>query len=590
MFVPTPQPSDMSGKPALFHWLTPNRHLLIVAGERLCAGLALLAAAYVAASTVFMVADYAPAITFWDQWDELILDPRQVSLSWLYSQHNEHRILFPRLIFLIDAWLFKADNTFNYFCNLAIPMLLALLVTAVAARELSRLSERIWVGGAVFTLLLSAMQWENFAWGFQVQFFLVELAAVASFAAIALGEPKPWKAAAAILCETVAVYSLSSGIIVPVIVIGLAVWLRRPKAQLIVLTVAAIALAASYLHGYATPDGHSDPWQFHHRLGAIAAYVAASIGNPFGRLVKPSGWMAQLPWAQAGGGVGICLLGLAAAMLLRRRPSIRGDQAIFLATAAYGVGTALLMALGRVGFGQEYALSARYSSPALLFWSVLGVIGFIAVVRRYPRRRLMAMGVGLGCLAPVVAAQPRFAGEGVQWVLTRQEATTALLADVTDQVAFGRIYPSVPRLLALAPELRSRHLSIYSETWSRWLDTPLAQHVRIGDRGGCRGVLDAVTPLPGAEPPAWRAVGWVWDDARDAAPRKIVLTDATGRVVGYGLSGFTPRSADMPRRKGWKRGGWHGHFAAAPETAIIAYALLDHDRVACPLAGRAAAH
>jgi len=60
-----------------------------------------------------------------------------------------------------------------------------------------------------------------------------------------------------------------------------------------------------------------------------------------------------------------------------------------------------------------------------------------------------------------------------------------------------------------------------------------------------------------------------------AASHSVVIADASGRIVGYGLSGFPKRAV--------ARGGWHGHFAAAQPGSIVAYALLDNGRMACPL-------
>src|SRR6267143_972716 len=76
--------------------------------EAACAALSLAAAVYVVFSTILMVVDNAMAVPFWDQWDNLISPEQQILSSWLYRQHNEHRILFPRLIFAIDTWLFHA--------------------------------------------------------------------------------------------------------------------------------------------------------------------------------------------------------------------------------------------------------------------------------------------------------------------------------------------------------------------------------------------------------------------------------------------------------------------------------------------------
>ena len=195
------------------------------------------------------------AVPYWDQWDELILSPGKVFSPWLYSQHNEHRILFPRLLFAIDTFAFAETNKFNFFCNVALPLTLVGLIVHVARRHVSRgLTDTLWIAGIVLTVLFSAIQYENFVWGFQVQFFGVELAAVASIASLALGRGAWPSLAAAIAFSTIAVYTLASGMVVPFLAIPVALWAGRSKAQVAVLAVAAAVLLALYLHGYVSPS------------------------------------------------------------------------------------------------------------------------------------------------------------------------------------------------------------------------------------------------------------------------------------------------------------------------------------------------
>ena len=149
------------------------------------------------------------------------------------------------------------------------------------------------------------------------------------------------------------------------------------------------------------------------------------------------------------------------------------------------------------------------------------------------------------------------------------------------------MYPDIPRLLDFAAQLRARHLSLLGDPWSDWVGTPLIEHARIAQQGRCRGAVTVATGIAGSDRPGSRAGGWAWDNDREAAPDKVVMTDETGRVIGYGLAGFAPDAADLPHRKGWKRSGWHGHFAAPQTASVIAYALLDKERTACRLNGSA---
>src|SRR5487761_455533 len=120
----------------------------------LAALLSIAVGVYVCASTAAMVIHGWSALPYWDQWDELIFSPKQVFSPWLYSQHNEHRILFPRLLFAIDTFVFAETNKFNFFCDVALPLGLAGLIVHVARRHVSSaLTDTLWIAGIVLTVL-----------------------------------------------------------------------------------------------------------------------------------------------------------------------------------------------------------------------------------------------------------------------------------------------------------------------------------------------------------------------------------------------------------------------------------------------------
>ena len=549
--------------------------------------LSLAVGVYVLVTTIAMVIHGWSAVPYWDQWDELILSPKQVFSPWLYSQHNEHRILFPRLLFAIDTFAFAETNKFNFFCNVALPLTLAGLIVHVARRHVSNgPTETLWIAGIVLTVLFSAIQYENFIWGFQVQFFGVELAAVASTAALALGRAAWASLVAAIAFSAIAVYTLASGMVVPFLAIPVALWAGRSKAQIAVLALAAAALLALYLHGYVPPSGHSDP--LHTLLRPeFPVYAAVELGNPFGQLLRGVHARHFLYWDCAFGVLGLALFAIAALLLLRRGRAMGAPELMFLGGAALMVGVAFLTALGRLKFGLDQALSSRYATPMLLFWLSLAMLAISEIQRRRADLRLnvpgarliifrssrarrqsrglqlIAMGLSLPGLFALAYAQPRFVKTGLAVALPRREAVAALLANVDDAEALAEVYPHLRALGRKAAQLRARHLAIFAEKWSRWLGTPLADHVRRGVRtvsGRHRRGYAAF----GSRAAEWRVSGWAWDNADGSAPTGSSSPTSVGRVVGYALWGFPQSWAALAR----KHSGWHGHFTP-PQTGAV---------------------
>lgn len=531
--------------------------------------LALMLGLYIVATTTGMTIRCWSAVPFWDQWENLIFGPDQILSTWLFRQHNEHRILFPRLVFAIDTFAFDETNKFDFICNLALPFGLSVLLVNIVRRELGLgWSETLWLAGIVAGVLFSAMQFENFVWGFQVQFFGVELATAATFACIAAPRTGWASLSTALACEGIAVYTLSSGVLAAILAIPLALWAGRSKEQVMLAAVWAGGLLAAYLYGYVTPGYHSDPLRTFLRPG-IALYIATEIGNPLAQMPGISGGAGRVVWAAGFGGIGLALFAGAAAIQLRRCRELGQAQIVLLALAAYAVGFAFLAALGRLEFGAEQALSGRYASPTLLFWLSLAMIGAIEVWHHYPGWRYAVMSTSITFLLILAWPQTFFAMSAWEWTLPRRDAATALLAGTDDEPALRRMFADTSLVKSQAAKLKAHHLAVFANEWSGWVGTPLLDHVRIDETAPCAGTVEnTVLALPGQ----LRIRGSISGGAGRAVPERIVLTDAGDQVVGYGLTGFPPTGRV-----------WHGHARLAGDGQVRAYALLD-SKTACRFA------
>ena len=88
--------------------------------QRALLALALLCVAGAAAvciDTLALIVRYFQPLFFWDQWltiDQYIAFKKgELRISDLFSQYNEHRIAFPRLVFLLDFAYGQGRNIIN---------------------------------------------------------------------------------------------------------------------------------------------------------------------------------------------------------------------------------------------------------------------------------------------------------------------------------------------------------------------------------------------------------------------------------------------------------------------------------------------
>ena len=210
---------------------------------------------------------------------------------------------------------------------------------------------------------------ENLTWAFQVQFVQVFLFATLSVLAIVVAgrsatpSHQLLASAGAALAAIAATYSMANGLVVWVVVVGLAGILRLRRRITIALTVVGVVTVFSFLwHFEFSTDGSlSDP------VG-IAKFVAVYLGSAV--------WGAGETAAALVGGIGIALFVVLCVLAWKDRAGRSVALPFGVGVATFVVLTAAQTAAGRLDLGTSQALSSRYSIGSFAFW--LGImVGFL---------------------------------------------------------------------------------------------------------------------------------------------------------------------------------------------------------------------
>jgi hypothetical protein len=284
---------------------------------------------------------------------------------YLFQQHNEHRILVPRLVILGLGLMTRWNNVPEMFAHAALMCLTAVVLFGAFRRE----------GGTLFAFLpallmaLSPRSYEALT-GFGFPHYLDVLFYVAALRMLVFGDG--WIAfTAALLCAEGATFSLANGLwIWP---IGLAVVLSRLRSEpahartwrlAVAWTIVAAMTIGAYFHDYLPTGNHSDFSFFvQHPVLALEHFVVLN-GTVFA---------AAIPLALAFGtlalGLYVWVCALATdAWWRRHQPPPDGFWLIVSALASDATVTA-----GRAIFGPIQALDSRYAAvialaPIGLYW------------------------------------------------------------------------------------------------------------------------------------------------------------------------------------------------------------------------------
>jgi hypothetical protein len=339
----------------------------------------------------WLVSRYGVDVPYNDQWAQLPLFEKAfhggLRLQDLWEPHNEHRIFFPRLVFLglarLSHW------------NIRLELAAIVLAACAISRNLGVLLRRTWPGERLRPLLLcflvnlcvfSPVQHQNWLWGFQLQFLAPIVCVTTVLALPDRWGPRRWALAAAPLC-LVSTFSLGSGFLAwPA---TLPVWLIRFPAQARIraalLWLAGLAAClALYLHGYAPPHHTFPDPPLLQEPRLFASVFLGMLGQPMATAFRKA-WLAMaIALGASGLGLFVALL-----MAIARSPALRARRTT-VAWACLGTHALLgtgLVTFGRAGAGVESAFASRYTTLALYFW-----VSAFALVLILARERSSAGG------------------------------------------------------------------------------------------------------------------------------------------------------------------------------------------------------
>jgi hypothetical protein len=563
---------------------------------------------YILATTLIVIRNCYFPIPLSDQWDEwqLFFTSKHYS-SFLFSQHNEHRIVLARFFFYIDQFVFHARNTFLLVSISLIQVITGLLLLrlTLSSARFSRTSS-VLLGCFVFSCLFSAQQFNNFTWGFQVQFVAVYCAAAAAVFALARAAGKhagTWLAAACFFA-VLSTYSMSNGLVIWPILLIMSFWLRLPVRYYIVLGAGMAVMSTLYLWGYHSPGHHADPVDsLTRRLPQVLTFAAVFLGSPADSPI--SVLLRRLGGLSDGARVTCCtVFGLAGvlaslgclAVLWRKRQTVRPEHIALFCILMFVMATSFLVGLGRVNFPLTDALVSRYATPAMIFWTTLVSLGWCLygpelLESRLRPRYLVYAALLLSMLAGIAAGQPQWIAYSKGYESGVGDFESVVVSGVDDAEVLHASYHTPSAIFPIAEYMKNNRLSVFTEDWTHWAGTPLTPHFAPETGKSCVGNFDSATFIPSAARPGSKVSGWAWDQKDARAPEMIILADQSGRIVGvaHNMVERDDVTATQPFPKSAKI-GWRGYILPTEANPVTAYVLESDGKSLCALGSMASGY
>jgi hypothetical protein len=523
-----------------------------------------------------------PLFDAWDYW-RWYLGFRK-DFSHIFDQHNEHRIILPRLLFLADHLLFKGRDVFLLVCIALIQSGHAVLLWAIGCRAFaSSRRAAMFLLGAILTAVLSAQQMANLTTGFQIQFVGVFFAMTCGLVALerthdALNTKRKgraaWCFAGCVGAAIAATCSMGNGLLAWIVLAGLAMWYRLPRRLVVALLVGGLLSWALYFHNYKSGLSLSETMT---RLPEVFVFATAYLGSPVDDFVATLGRIfgvspTRTLWASLVGFVGFTF----AIRCLLKWASDDGRfwtiRTIFAGELLFLLGSAFLTGTGRAVFPLVDAMTSRYQTPALLFWTCLGILLWVQANQRSTERAVWwMMGVVLMGVVIIGLHQPAKVEYAFQYKAGVNRGTAAIAANVQHNEVLGGFYYNPAALWEPFAYLKKAHKSIFAEGWPNWFNEPLTSHYTLEATYACTGAFESIVPVGVDGHEGFTASGWAFDGGR-LLPGRVVLADGNGRILGFGSFGHRVGARQNPSVTSMYT-GWIAYMGT-PQTAITVNAYL----------------
>jgi len=569
----------------------------------------LLAALLPALVPLLLIQKHGVDFPYWDEWDPDIAGiyikahDHQLTFGDMVAQHNEHRILFPRIVYLILNPLTRWNAIDEMICQWVIVVLTSLGILWLCRQTQPPISQHastlplglrrrtVFAWFVCNLLIFTPAAWENWTWGIGVENVLPMAFIVATLIVIG-SKLRPWtKIIAAIVFAGAASYSSGNGMLAWPLASALLLWpltresLSRKKWTLIAWFAAFVVLTALYFVHYQKPQ-HRGIHPYAHSLSSVLAYIPIFLGSPFAFW----GFASPLTTAIV---AGVLMLALLVLMLIafagfwrNGRDEVCQRMLVWFAVAGFAVLSAAMIASSRAGMGIDHSLSnCRYVTYAIYLPVALVQLLILAADAAQPRLAKIARGtcnafVGLLIVLVPLTWSDAFEQSRLLAIQRREGKAGLLLIQVLPD------NPLIPELVFpdVEPTLRqAKRLNEIGLIRPPLIDSPNALKLQESNPAmpSAQGRMERMSPNG---PEHLAASGWAISTIRSTPADMVFLTyeDAQGQPNIFTLADIRLRREDVARQFGnqdYLFSGWLAQFPLSklpqdlPRITIAAWAL-----------------
>ncbi len=449
---------------------------------------------------------------------------QSLDFRFLWRQHNEHRIVFPDLVFALDVLVAHGRRILpiitSVLCYLGSWLILARLVSRefgipVTTRSAMICLAAVLIGWKGCTLVLANP--------FLLQWTMVEIVALASLLLLASVPAKcsPWLMTGSIVSAIIATYSSANGLLLWIVLVACAYLLKLNKAQMVILMTSAIISDGLYFFGYHF-SGKTDLLNLISHPWSSISFIAVYLSMPFGGMKSPQ-FGLYLGMISLCGAVWLFIMAFRED-LIKTRLGI-----VLFGHYAFTLLTAILIAAGRMDIMDvsfSGAKATRYLVPVTINWAVFLILTiWIASVHKWRGFSVPVLVCLFTFLLSISFLKLKWwLQTGTREFVNGQVTQLSIEDGLLDPRLLLSIFPDPHFVQSYLPLLKKARLSIFYKGKNEWLGRPVS---RFGSElpGFGKGEVTRVFPVSsGVE-----IVGWA------AQSKEVAVVGEQDEIIGFGL-------------------------------------------------------
>ena len=330
---------------------------------------------------IYFVYRYGITVPYWDQWEHVTLLEKShnhtLTFTDFWSQHNEHRIFFPKIIMFfltqISGWnIFLELCTNIVFASLSLFFLFSLLDCTQGTKNNTILK--------IITsfLIFSMAQYENWSWGWQIQIYMVVTGIIVTIWLINKWQGKIQGLVIAILAAVLANYSFGSGILIWPSALFMLIIQEKWKLKHIIIWIAAgFVTVASYYYKHTGSSFDVPMTYFLSHPVTFIQYVLGYLGASLAPKIKYANLASVI----------LLIIIILSILDIRRLDKERLRKMLpWLTLILYVLMSAIITGMGRVHLGRNQSMSSRYTTISTLFVISAIVLLYNSVILNIERK------------------------------------------------------------------------------------------------------------------------------------------------------------------------------------------------------------